>query len=88
MELIPFKDHLPQQIVGVFFFYYFFLQQKTIIFVPMKRITLFVALCTMLVLGACGSKSTTDEQTDETVVDSTSVVTTEEVVELDSIEAQ
>lgn len=52
----------------------------------MKKITLFLALCTMLVLGACGSQSTTNEQTDETVVDSTSVVTSDEVVETDSTE--
>jgi hypothetical protein len=55
----------------------------------MKRITLFLGLCTMLVLGSCGTKSTTDEQTDETVVvDTTSVVTLDELIENDSIEVQ
>jgi hypothetical protein len=44
----------------------------------MKRITFILALSTMLVLGSCGSKSTTNEGTDVEVVDSTSVVESED----------
>lgn len=69
MELNPTKDQIPQQPVGVFLFHNFFFKNISHIFVPMKRLTFILALGVMFMLGACGSKSTTNEETDVEVVD-------------------
>ncbi len=51
-----------------FFNTYFFFQKIVPIFVTMKRISFILLLSVMFTLGACGSKSTTNEQTDVEVV--------------------
>jgi hypothetical protein len=69
MELNPLKDQIPQQTSWGFFMSYFLFGDILHIFVIMKKLTFILVLSVMFTLGACGSKSTTNEQTDVEVVD-------------------